>query len=226
MESKSKWRQFRAIQPDEFILVFGDCSQGGEDSNFAQFMSATSLDFPMVYQAKGVAVTMTQDLFPVLERIHDVTGIPPVVCFERNNGGQSEMQRLYDLNVKNKYRVFVMPKWGDVGIGSDETTLLGWNTDRATRPKMLGEWKSVFEKHLFKIYDEETIKQHKSFIIKNGKSQAASHKHDDAVMSIAGAYQLFQICQPEKSNVHGAIGNTPTPSWVNSLPSWNNGWNK
>jgi len=178
-----KWRQFRPFQRDEFVLVFGDCSQGGEDFNFTQFMSATSLDFPMVYQSRGVAITQTQDLFPVLEKIFDLTGVPPVIALERNNGGQSEMQRLFDLNVKNKYRCFVMPSWGNVGMGAETTEMLGWNTDRATRPKMLGEWKSVFEKHLFKIYDEETIVQHKAFIIKNGKAQAAVHKHDDAVMS-------------------------------------------
>jgi hypothetical protein len=224
--SNQKWRQYRPIEPDEFIVIGGDCSQGGEDSNFCQFMSATKLDFPLVYQSKGVAVTMTNDIFPILEKINDITGIPPVIALERNNGGQSEMQRLFDLNIKNKYRCFVMPQWGNVGMGSEETTLLGWSTDRATRPKMLGEWKSVFEKHLFKIYDEETLKQHKSFIIKNGKAQASAHRHDDAVMSICIAYQLFQLCKPEKSNVHGAIGNTPTPDWVNSLPSWNSGWNK
>lgn len=219
-KAPQKWRQYREIQPDEFILVFGDCSQGGIDSNFAQFMSATKLDFPMVYQARGVAVTMTQDIFPMLEKIYDITGIPPVVCFERNNGGQSEMQRLFDLNIKNKYRVFIMPSWGTNSIGAEETSLLGWNTDKATRPKMLGEWKDVFEKHLFVIYDEETIKQHKSFIIKAGKAQASAHHHDDAVMSIAGTYQMFQICKPEKSNVNGGTSNVPTPSWVDNLPNW------
>jgi hypothetical protein len=222
----SKWRQYREIQKDEFILAFGDCSQGGEDSNFTQFMSSTRMDFPLVYQARGVAVTQTQDLFPVLEKIYDLTGVPPVICLERNNGGQSEMQRLFDLNVKNKYRCFVMPSWGNVGIGSEETNQLGWNTDRATRPKMLGEWKSVFEKHLFKIYDSITLKEHKAFVIKNGKPQASAHQHDDAVMSSAGAYQLFQICKPELSSRHGAIGSTPTPDWVSSLPSWHNKWQK
>jgi hypothetical protein len=91
---------------------------------------------------------------------------------------------------------------------------------------MLGEWKSVFEKHLFRIYDEDTIAQHKAFIIKNGKAQASAHKHDDAVMSIAGAYQLFQVCKPEKSNLNGMQGNTPTPDWVSSLPTWVNSWQK
>lgn len=220
----SKWRQYRKFEPDEFIVVFGDCSQGGEDSNFVQFLSQTKLDFPLVYQSRGVAVNMTNDLFPVLEKIYDDTGIPPVVALERNNGGQSEMQRLFDLNVKNKYRCFVMPKWGNVGLGGEETEQLGWNTDRATRPKMLGEWKNAFEKHIFRIYDEETINQHKSFIIKNGKAQAASHRHDDAVMSAAGAYQLFQLCKPEKMTSNNSLMEKSEPSWVSKLPSWNNNW--
>ena len=226
MAEPQVWRQYRPLRKDEFIVVFGDCSQGGLDSNYCQFMSHTSLDFPLVYQKRGVANMMTQDVFPVLEKIYDFTGVPPVVAFERNNGGSSEMQRLFDLNVKNKYRIFIMPKWGTVNASSQETELLGWSTDRATRPKMLGEWKSVFEKHLFKIYDEETIKQHKAFIVKNSKPQASAHHHDDAVISIAGAYQLFQLCKPEVSNAIGAVGNTPKPDWANNLPSWNEKWSK
>ena len=214
----NKWRQFRQIEVGEFILAFGDCSQGGEDSNFCQFCSQTKLDFPMVYQAKGVALTMTQDLFPVLEKIYDVTGVPPVVALERQNGGSSEMQRLFDLNVKNKYRIFITPTWGTVD--AEETNKLGWDTNLATRPKMLGEWKNAWEKRLFRVFDEETLKQHKAFIIKNGKAQASAHHHDDAVMSIAGAYQMFQTCKPEGIDQHLSAGKTPKPAWADSLPDW------
>lgn len=213
----SKFRQFREIDRDEFIVVFGDCAQGGADSNFAQFLSQTKLDFPLVYQSRGVAMTMTQDLFPVLEKICDVTGIPPMVAFERNNGGQSEMQRLLDLNVKNKYRIFVMPTWGNTSV--EETKKLGWQTDQATRPKMLGEWKNAFEKRLFRIYDEETINQHKSFIIKNGKPQASAHRFDDGVISAAGAYQLFQLCKPEHLG-SSMSSSYKKPSWADRLPNW------
>lgn len=213
-----KWRQYRQLKSGEFILVFGDCSQGGEDSNFTQFLSQTNLDFPLVYQSKGVAITQTQDLFPVLETIYDVTGVPPMVAFERNNGGASEMQRLYDLNVKNKYRIFIMPQFGTTIPG--ETDKLGWDTNASTRPKMLGEWKNAFEKRLFRIYDEETLSQHKSFIIKNNKAQAAAHRHDDAVMSCAGCYQLFQLCQPETKAVTG-VYSAEEPEWASKMPHWN-----
>jgi hypothetical protein len=212
-----KWRQYRAIKSGEFILAFGDCSQGGEDSNFTQFMSQSNMDFPLIYQSKGVAITQTQDLFPILERIYDVTGVPPMVAFERNNGGASEMQRLYDLNVKNKYRIFIMPQFGTTMPG--DTDKLGWDTNSSTRPKMLGEWKNAFEKRLFRIYDEETLKQHKSFIIKNGKAQAAAHRHDDAVMSSAGCYQLFQLCQPETKTLTGVYSGEE-PEWVKNIPIW------
>lgn len=215
---RATWRQYRQIERDEFIVAFGDCSQGGADSNFCQFMSTTRLDFPLVYQRRGVAIQMTQDIFPVLEKIYDVTGISPVVAFERNMGGASEMQRLYDLNVKNKYRVFVMPEFGTT-IPSD-TMKLGWDTNSLTRPKMIGEWKNALDKMMFKIYDEETLMQHKAFIIKNGKPQASAHRHDDAVMSSAGAYQLFQLCKPEV-NLQTGSSNYPKPEWANHLPDWN-----
>ena len=212
-----KWRQYRPIEAGEFIVVFGDCSQGGEDSNMSQFMSQTNMDFPLIYQSRGVAMTMTQDIFPVLEKIYDITGVRPVVALERNNGGASEMQRLHDLNVKNKYRIFIMPTWGTVM--AEDTNKMGWDTNLSTRPKMLGEWKNAFEKRVFKIYDEETLNQHKCFIIKNGKAQASAHHHDDAVMSIAGAYQLFQICKPESSTIGGG-GIYAKPAWADQLPSW------
>lgn len=212
------FRQYREIVRGEFLVAFGDCSQGGADSNFTQFLSVTNLDFPLVYQKRGVAIQQTQDLFPVLEKIFDVTGFAPVVALERQNGGASEMQRLYDLNLRNKYRCFVMPEFGTTL--PSETEKLGWDTNSVTRSKMIGEWKNAFDKRMFKIYDEETINQHKAFIVKNGKPQAAAHRHDDAVMSAAGAFQLFQLCKPEVSLQAGSINNQPAPGWVSELPGW------
>jgi hypothetical protein len=73
---------------------------------------------------------------------------------------------------------------------------------------------------MIKIYDEETLIQHKSFIIKNGKPQASANRHDDAVMSTAGAFQLFQLCKPEISR-QDAVGTTPRPAWADKIPDWN-----
>lgn len=189
------FRQFRPIEAGEHILVGGDTSQGGADENYVQFLSKTKLDVPLVYQSRGVAATMTTAIFPILERIHDLTSLPPTVAIERQNGGASEMERLDALNRKNKYRCFQMPKIGqalDVGE-SEQTKKLGWDTNSVTRGMMLGDLSVAIASRVLSLYDDITVQQLFAFIInQQGKPEAAPSQHDDAVMSLAIAWQLFQ----------------------------------
>ncbi len=127
------FRLYRKLELGEFILVGADCAQGGEDSNFACFMSKTKLDIPLVYQKQDVAEEMTVDLHPVLEWIYNITLIPPVVAFERNMGGASEMTRLQKLNRSGHYIIYLMKKFGTTE-GNSNTTKLGWETTDASRP--------------------------------------------------------------------------------------------
>lgn len=187
---------YRMPEPGEFFLIGGDCSQGGEDSNEAHFLSKTKLDIPIVYRAEGVASNMTDAVFPFLEWIYDMTGVKPVVAFERNMGGSSEMERLVGFNKNKKYTVFVMPKLGSTDNEKDSGKL-GWDTNTASRPKLIGDWKDAIDKELVRIYDEETIAQHRVFVVnKQGKPEAAKGKHDDAVIAPAVAWQLYQFCNP------------------------------
>lgn len=187
------FRQFRSLEQGELIVIGGDCSQGGLDSNWCQFMSKTKLDIPLVFEMRGVAADMTAQLYPILNKIFDITKVVPVIALERNNGGASEMTRLDVLNNQNhKYYCWRMPVFGD----KDQlkaTPKLGWDTSTLTRPIMLAEWKQAFDNHLIQIYDEETIKQHKTFVVNSqGKPEAASGKHDDAVFACAVAWQVYQ----------------------------------
>jgi len=201
------FRQFRKLNKGEFFVVFGDCAQGGADSNFTQFMSKTQSDIPLVFQMKGVAAQATPRIREALIWIKEQTGVRPAICLERNMGGSSEMQRLYDANINNDYTIYYTK--GDDG---KPTSKMGMNTDQATRPKMLGDWLVAFNNQSIKIYDEETISQHQSFIINsNNKPEADANTHDDAVMSCAGAFQLYQTENPivplkhNRSNTHNRL---------------------
>jgi len=187
------FRQYREIERGEFILAGGDCSQGGEDSNCTQFLSKTRQDVPLVYHAQGVAATQTADIYPVLERIYDVTNVKPVVGLERNNGGASEMERLRVLNRAAKFELFVMP---DIGKTEEkDTTSLGWNTSSLTRPILVGDEKNLIDVNGIGIYDKETIQQLFWFIINNqGKPEAMKGKHDDCVIALGVAIQMFNHC--------------------------------
>lgn len=194
------FRQFRKIEKGEFFIVAADTSAGMGDYCAVQFLSKTKLDIPLVYHSKLLATEMTNALHPVLEKLSDLTGVKPIVTYERNAGGVFELERLSALNRLGKYRIHKMMTYGS--IDNPDVTKLGWDTNSATRPKMLADWKEAVDKHLVAIYDKPTINEHFSFILSQTsssiKAKAESNAHDDLVMSCAIAYQLYQTEEPHK----------------------------
>lgn len=193
------FRQYRPLSEGEFFVIFADTASGGRDNSVCQFFSTVNLDFPLVYQRNSLATEMTNAIHPVIEKIHDITGVSPVVAYERNNGGVFELERLASLNRANKYRIYTMKTYGSI-VNPNETKI-GFDTNTATRPKMLGEWKEAVDKHLVRIYDKPTLSEHYSFIInKQGKPEAERGAHDDCVIASAGCWQLYQTEKPLDRN--------------------------
>lgn len=186
---------YRPIESGEFIVVGGDPAAGGSDYSAMQFVSTTKLDVPIVYHSPKLATEMTNEIFPILEKIQQITGINPTIAYERQNGGVFEMDRLSSLNRLNKFTIFKMPRYGDVHHQSE--VKLGWDTNTATRPKMLADLKEAVDKQLIKIYDRPTIEEMFSFVIvkttMSEKAMAESGSHDDLVMSLAIAWQIYQM---------------------------------
>jgi hypothetical protein len=57
---------------------------------------------------------------------------------------------------------------------------------------MLGDLKNCINAKTLTIYDQRTIMQLYNFIVnRQGKPEAAPSKHDDAVMALAIAWQLY-----------------------------------
>lgn len=188
------YRQYRAITPGEFFVIFADTSAGGGDYNACQFLSKSKLDVPLVYHQKGIANEMTNSIFPVIEKIFDITGIRPVVAYETNNGGIFELERLGQLNRLGKFDIYTQNTHGT--LWSMETPKIGWTTTTASRPKMIQDLKQCIDGRLLRVYDKPTVTELFSFVIgKTGKPVAERNSHDDLVMSLAGAWQLFQNCE-------------------------------
>jgi hypothetical protein len=211
------FRLYRDIEPGEFFVVFGDCAQGGIDKNIVQFLSTKRLDFPLVLSMPGVAAEMTPHLKQALEWLHDKTQVKPTIALERNNGGSSAMQDLMTTNLLDKYTIYFALK--DDGTSSDKP---GWNTTgssgqtQGTRPTMLGEWLTAFNAKLVKIYDQETIEHHQTFIVnKRGRPEAAPNTHDDAVIACAGAWQLYQTEKPPALREQVFTTGNFASQWVN-----------
>jgi hypothetical protein len=200
-------RQYRSITRGEFIVVAVDTASGAGDYTAAQFLSKTKVDVPLVYHSKKTTADYMPELSRTLEKIHDTTGVKPTVALERQNGGSFLIDRLSALNLAGKYDIFRMPSYGRVE--PSDAVRLGWDTNTATRPKMLQELKNAVDNHALGIYDQQTIKEMFSFVVvqtaSSWKAQAERNAHDDLVMSLAIAWQMYQICSPAWS------ANSPGP---------------
>jgi hypothetical protein len=199
------FKRFRAFQQNEFIVAFADLSMGGADNTAVQFLSAKWLDQPQVFHAHVTGSYMTPLLHEELTRISVETGVKPVVAFERNNGGGFEMDRLARLNRYGDYEIYTMKAVDPTGRVVD-TGKLGFDTNLATRPKMLQELKDAIESDLLHLYHRQTVSELFSFIIKpNGRPEAEDSAHDDLVMALAGAWQLYQSEKPRKDQGSSVI---------------------
>jgi len=184
--------QYRQYKSGEFIVVGVDTSAGGGDYSAAQFLSKTNLDVPTVLHTSQSITVATPIIHNELEKIFDETNVKPVVAYERQNGGVFELERLSTLNRLNKYDMFTMPTYGK--IDNPTAKKIGWDTNTATRPKMLQELKECIDNKLIKLYHKQTVNELFTFIVSNiGKPEAENNAHDDLVMSLAIAWQLYQL---------------------------------
>lgn len=199
---RNGFRKYRNFEPGEFIICFADTAAGGGDYCAAHFLSKERLDIPLVYHKKVIATEMTPLLHEELESIYDQTGVKPVVAFERNNGGFFEMDRMARLNRDQKYTIYRAKSNVGTKYNNSEGPKLGWDTNSATRPVMLQMIKDAVDGQVIKIYDRPTITEMFSFIevqtASSWRAQAEKNAHDDLVMSLAGAWQLFQTEKPPK----------------------------
>lgn len=190
------FRQFRQIIKGEFIVAGADTASGGLDFSACQFFSKTKLDVPLLWHSDKTTTEMTNAIYPVLERVFDVTGVTPVIAYERNNGGAFEMDRLAGLNRAGKFKIYE-DKLQMGTIDFADAKKYGWTTNTATRPKMLEDLKNAVDNHLFRIYDTATVNELFSFVVvktsSSWKAQAERNSHDDLVMALAVAWQLAQI---------------------------------
>lgn len=194
------WRRYRDYQQGEFYVVAVDTAWGGDDYCVAQFLSKTNLDVPVVYHSKVLATQMTPLIHTELERIFDITKVKPVVAFERNNGGVAELERLATLNRLNKYTIYKEKSNLGTTELTEDTVKLGWTTSSASRPTMLSMLKEVIDNQLITIYDKPTINEMFAFIVSktssSWKAQAEHGAHDDLIMALAIAWQLYQSESP------------------------------
>lgn len=193
-------QKYRELEDGEFIIIFADTAWGGGDFCATQFISKTKIDVPWVFHKKCLASEMTPVIHHMAEEIFDITGIQPIVCYERQNGGIAELERIVGLNRNQKYIVWEQPS-PQAQIKDTGTNKYGWDTSSLTRPVMLSMLKEAIDNQFIKIYHAPTISEAFSFVEKQTvggrwRAQAEHGAHDDLIMSLAGAWQLYQSEEP------------------------------
>ena len=192
------YRIYRPLDEGEFIVAGYDLAMGGIDNSACVFISKTRQDVPIVYHENTIATVATNALLPMLKHIYEITQVKPVIAPERNAGGVFEIDRM----LSSPYAPFFTMYQTKTGVGAmdaPDTNKYGWSTDSASRPKMLEELKNAIDQRLIAIYDEFLINEMFSFVVNktnsSWKAQAEQNAHDDLVMALAIAWQLYQTEQ-------------------------------
>lgn len=112
------------------------------------------------------------------------------------------MDRVAAMNFNGKFEIFRMPNYGR--DNPSEGVRLGWDTNSATRSKGLQELKDVVDKGILIVYDALTIEELLSFIVvkttSSTKAQAERGSHDDLVMALMIAWQLYMLSAVTKAD--------------------------
>lgn len=193
-------RLYRHLEHGEQVVVFADPAEA-RDYCAAVAFSKKHYDFPIVFNMVLESSQFGYDLYNMCKYIYNQTGMWPKLAVERNVG-QATIFVLKNLNYPNLFR---MVDFTSLETGT-ESGQIGWMTTGAlkggeligTRRKMLDDFALTLKQDIVKIYDEQQIRQMKSFVIvKGGRAQARANTHDDLVMATTGAWQIHLVTPTE-----------------------------
>lgn len=181
-------RLYRELERGEHILLFADPAEG-RDYCALLGVSKKYADTPVAFNQRIESAQFGYEIERVAKFIEKRTNIWPTVAVERNVGAAT-IHVLQLLNYPDLFRMITLAK-----TSMKETDKIGWETTKASRPKMLDDLALALRQRLFQIYDRETISQMKHFIKnpRTGKPEAETGRHDDLVICAAGAWQLYQL---------------------------------
>ncbi|HBU81750.1 MAG TPA: DNA packaging protein [Paenibacillus sp.] len=103
-----------------------------------------------------------------------------LLAVENNNTGESVLNTLYNTC---HYPLLFMHKKGT----------MGWNTNQATRPVMISDFKEAIRDELYDVYCPDLYSECMTLIDNKGKAEADSGCHDDRIMAYSIALQVRQV---------------------------------
>lgn len=187
-------RVYRKLDVGEQLVIFADPADS-KDFCAAVAFSKKYRDYPIVFNEVMESSQFGYELYNLAKYIQMRTNIWPRMAVERNTG-QATIFVLQQLNYPDMFRMVDFASTNPHEGGS-----IGWVTTgsisggelKGTRRKMLDDLSLAIKQSSVKLFDQEQLKQMKTFVIVKGRAQARSNAHDDLVMATAGALQVAEL---------------------------------
>lgn len=169
---------------DAKFIISADVALGvGQDSSVATVLDADR-NICAVYRDNRIDPTKFGDLLFFLGRYYNNS----LLAVESNSIGVATLARLDQMKYRNLYYQTDIQK-----LSNEEGKRPGFRTTSMTRPAILGLLKNAIKERDIKIPDANMIQELKEFVIgKTGKAEALPGCHDDTVISLAIALEVYR----------------------------------
>jgi len=177
---------------DGKFLVAADVALGvGQDSSVAVVMDSER-NICAIYRDNRIDPTKFGDLLFYLGRYYNNA----LVAVESNSIGVATIARLSQMKYRNiYYQTDIQKLINEVGKRP------GFRTTSVTRPAIIGLLKNAIKERDVKIPDAEIIQELKEFVISNnGKAEALPGCHDDTVIAMAIALEVYRTHADKLTN--------------------------
>jgi hypothetical protein len=181
------WVWQMALSAHKYIM--GADTARGDGQDYSTFHIIDTEDGEVVAEYKG---KLKPDQFAVLVDKWGRMYNTALVVAENNSYGYATIMKLKELGYP---RIYSSKQRSTVYLGdympSEDTEMLGFDTNSKTRPQMLTKLEEVLRNGIVHIRSRRFHDELKTFIWHNGKAQAERGKHDDLIMSLALAVWVF-----------------------------------
>lgn len=160
-------------------VIGGDTAEGGEDYCIGQVLNNRTGKQVATFRARMDTDLYAKQMY-CLGRYYNNALLGIEMNFDLH-----PVKELSRLGYRNQY----MRETMDSITGAIQNKA-GFNTNRATRPIIIGDLVAIVRESIHLINDTTTLKEMLTFIDNEGKPEAIQGEHDDTVLALAIAFNI------------------------------------
>lgn len=200
--------------PNEHYVLGADVAEGLDEPHDRSVVEVIKRGIVSRQVAEAIPLVSPDELGKIILLIADFFGGNVWLGIERNSFGRSTVGVVLQQNYPYIYQ---MHKGDSEVMGERKTRKWGWETTSSSRPVLTADLQAALRDGSLEILSKEAYDELASFVILNGKPQAAKGCRDDIVMALGIAWQMHQRTRP----VPKVGGYESVPDY---LPSGSTSW--